>query len=480
MTIWSPQQERIFKETAEGTEHVVVDAKAGSGKTTTLIESIKHIPAGKSWLLVAFNKRNAEELKFRAPTDQGGAIYTLHALGLKTVGGGFPRTSVNQEKLSDIVERVVGRDRDMASYRVSLAKAASLAKATLTKKPEDLDEMIDAYDIDVVEHDRDEFIRRIQATLDMCKVETSSIDFDDMVWYPNLYKLKVKTYDVVLVDEFQDLNESQIQFSMQLCKKKGRIFCYGDRNQAIYNFRGANAASVFSIIETLKPKLLPLSISYRCPVSVVAEAQKYVPEIQAAPGAKHGTVQTITESEMYKLAKPGSFIVSRTNAPMLSIALKFIKMGIPANIRGRDIGQNLLTFIQNSKAKTIPALKEYIDKWATKESERLLKKGKDLLPVTDKAECLRVLVEDCKDVEQVKSRMQKLFSDEDDKSKVLLTSTHRVKGDQNPNVFVLWGTFFGDDQEAQNLRYVAITRSQDKLYFVKSVKIKANDDDSED
>lgn len=476
MPNWSEQQTRVFVETATGTDHVVVDSKAGSGKTTTLIESINHIPAGKSWLLVAFNKRIAEELKMKAP-NEGGAVATLHALGLKTVAGGFPRTAVNQEKLSEVTERVVGRGRDLHSYRASLAKATALAKATLSKTTFDLDEMIDAYDIDIVENDREEFIRRVQTCLDLCKVETSHIDFDDMIWYPNLYKLKVKTYDVVLVDEFQDLNEAQIQFSLQLCKKKGRIFCYGDRNQAIYNFRGANASSVFKIIETLKPKLLPLSISYRCPKQVVQEAQKYVPEIEYAPDAKEGTVDWISESDMYRMAKPGCFIVSRTNAPMLSIALKFIKAGVPANIRGRDIGANLLTFIQNSKAKSITDLRNYIDRWKEKETARLLKKQKDILPITDKWECLRVLTEDCKDVEQVKARMQKLFSDEEDRTKILLTSTHRVKGDQAHNVFVLWGTYFGDDEEARNLRYVAITRSQDKLYFVKSVKVKKEDDE---
>lgn len=476
MTSWSDYQKAVFTETAEGNQHCIIEAKAGSGKTTTLIESINHIPEKQSWLLAAFNKKIAEELKIRAPSDSG-SIYTLHALGLKHISNSFPNITINQDKLPNIVERVVGNGKELFQYRSSIAKTVALAKANLAKTDIEIDDIIDEYDIDLLETNREEFIQRVLTCLDLCKAEIHHVDFDDMCWFPNIFKLKLKKYDTVLIDEYQDLNVSQIKFALQLCKKKGRVFCYGDEFQAIYNFRGANSKSVAQIIKALSPKLLPLSISYRCPVNVIVEAQKYVHDIQAAPGAPMGEVHTITETDLYKIAKPGCFIISRTNAPMLNIALKFIQNGVPANIRGRDIGANLLNFIQNSKAKSIVALKEYADKWREKEVARLVKKQKDVSVINDKWECVNVLIDGCKEVEQVKVRMHRLFSDENDFSKILLTSTHRVKGDQNHNVFVLWSTYFGDDDEARNLRYVAVTRSQDKLYYVKSPKKEKKEED---
>jgi len=467
MVEWSKYQTDIFNETADGKQHVVVNAVAGSGKSSTLIESLKYIPPNQSWLLVAFNKQIADELKSRAPTS--GSVYTLHSLGLKTIASSFPKISVYQDKLSDIIEQLIGKNKDN-DYEKLLDKSVRLAKATLAKSNTDIDDMLDDYNIDLLEYNREEFIANTQACLDLSKAKHSILDFDDMIYFPNVFKLKFKKYDFILIDECQDLNNAQIQFVLQMCKKKTRIFAYLDPYQSIYGFRGANFNQVYASIKSLQPKLLPLSVSYRCPTSVIKLAQKYVPEIEAAPGAKEGEVKYIKSNELFKIAKPGCFIISRTNAPMLKMSLSFIKAGVPAVIRGKDIGANLLYFIKNSKKKSIPALLDYIEKWKAKEISRLVKKKKDISAVIDKYECLMALIEDCKDIEQAKLNLNKIFADDGDSNRILFSSVHRIKGDENKTVFLLWDTFFGDDQEANNLRYVAITRAMDKLYFVTSTK----------
>ena len=45
--VWSAYQLAIFREVAEGKGHTVVRARAGSGKTSTIMEAMKHVPAGK-------------------------------------------------------------------------------------------------------------------------------------------------------------------------------------------------------------------------------------------------------------------------------------------------------------------------------------------------------------------------------------------------------------------------------------------------
>lgn len=62
---WSPFQLAVFADVATGTGHTVVNACAGSGKTTVLVEAISHVPPGLSTLFVAFNKAIAEELARR-------------------------------------------------------------------------------------------------------------------------------------------------------------------------------------------------------------------------------------------------------------------------------------------------------------------------------------------------------------------------------------------------------------------------------
>lgn len=60
----------------DGANVIVVDAKAGSGKTFTLCEGAKHMKG--STVFLAFNKAIAEELKTR-----GLNAMTIHSLGMK-------------------------------------------------------------------------------------------------------------------------------------------------------------------------------------------------------------------------------------------------------------------------------------------------------------------------------------------------------------------------------------------------------------
>ncbi len=53
---------------------------------------------------------------------------------------------------------------------------------------------------------------------------------------------------------------------------------------------GADADALPNMISSMLAKVFPLSKTFRCPVAVVAEAQHYVPDIEAAEWAKPGSV----------------------------------------------------------------------------------------------------------------------------------------------------------------------------------------------
>jgi superfamily I DNA/RNA helicase len=90
--IWSAQQEAIFgwfenSLVPPGTfsQNLVVRARAGTGKTTTILEAILHAPEAKI-LLCAFNKRIAEELTARlSATGSNAVAKTLHSVGFGLV-----------------------------------------------------------------------------------------------------------------------------------------------------------------------------------------------------------------------------------------------------------------------------------------------------------------------------------------------------------------------------------------------------------
>ena len=112
-----------------------------------------------------------------------------------------------------------------------------------------------------------------------------------MIWFPFVYRLNVGKFDVVFVDEAQDLNQAQIAMVLSANKMDGRIIAVGDPAQSIYQFRGADSEAIPNFINKLGAKTLPLSVTYRCPKRVVSLAQEIVPDIMASPGAKDGTVR---------------------------------------------------------------------------------------------------------------------------------------------------------------------------------------------
>src|SRR5262249_29639355 len=62
---WSQYQQAIFNAVRDSRESLLVEAVAGSGKTTTIVEAINYVPEGESVCFLAFNKSIATELGWR-------------------------------------------------------------------------------------------------------------------------------------------------------------------------------------------------------------------------------------------------------------------------------------------------------------------------------------------------------------------------------------------------------------------------------
>ena len=464
---WSELQKDIFRDINKSIDHTVVIARAGSGKTSTIVEGFRYLPKGKKTLMVAFNKSIADELKQRAPSYVD--VMTLHSLGFRAIKQNFGEVILENNKCSTLVSQIIGTDYDLWDLNMSICKCVSLCKGFLFDTPDKIGDLIDKFGIETFELTRKVFIEHVVKALSLCKSTKHIIDFDDMIWFPFVYHLNVGKFDVVFVDEAQDLNASQIVMVMSACKPGGRIIAVGDPAQSIYQFRGADSEAISNFVMKLGAKTLPLSITYRCPKSIVKLAQEVVPDIMAADSAPEGKVHNIQLSEMQKLAKPGDFILSRTNAPLIKYCMAFLKAGIPANIQGKDIGANLIYFIKKSKAKTINSFISYVNTWLKQEFDRLVSEKKDTGTCVDKAECLINLCEGCLTLKDLKETIEKLFNDVDDNKKVIFSTTHKAKGMERDRVFLLVSTYRygpGVEGEEANLWYVAVTRCKDSLFLV--------------
>jgi DNA helicase II / ATP-dependent DNA helicase PcrA len=485
---WSPYQLAIFDDVAHGTGHTVVNACAGSGKTTVLVEAIGHVPAGLSTLFVAFNKPIADELERRL-RGKPVTVSTLHSYGLKTVTAGLGRLRIHKYRVDDFLREWHGDAPETATLRRALSKAVSLAKGALARDADAVDALIDSFGLEVpTTVDRVTFVNEVVRTLARCR-DTSDgcLDFDDMVWLPAVHGLRQRQFDRVFVDERQDLNAAQVEMVLRAVRPDGRICAVGDEFQALYRFTGADARAFEHATARLGAKALPLSISYRCPRAVVGEVHRVLPEIpiEAAPDAVDGEVAYVPRERMehaVRGAQPGDFILSRTNAPLIGLCMKFLRAGRRANIQGRDVGDSLSAFVKKSGAKTVESLRDYVDEWCEKECARLAAKRRDTQAVEDRAACLLELSDGAESVATVLARIDDLFSDRAGEDCIVLSSTHKAKGLERDRVWMLVGTYMrrpGEDE--RNLYYVAATRARRTLYLVEGFeKKKRKWEDEED
>ena len=469
---WSTYQKDIFRDVAYGSGHTIIVARAGSSKTTSLVESIKYIPKKLKTLFVAFNKKIAEELNERINKSYCDTM-TLHSLGFRAIRNAFGSDVVlNNDKAfyiaKELLEPFKASKQEQDDYETiqSLCNIVGLCKGHLIDTPTKIDELMDKFGIDVGDIDREDFIKLVCQCLKQCKNNKKVIDFNDMVWFCAVYNLSPGSYDRVFIDEAQDLNAAQIQLALSACKKDGRICAVGDNFQAIYAFAGADSESINNIQKRLNAKTLPLPISYRCATSIIKLAQELVPDIQPAPFAKEGSVSYIKEKELLTSVAPGDFILSRVNAPLIKYCLKLLKMKVPANIQGRDVGANLSYLIKKSKKKTVESFLIWLTKWGKEEIKRLQEKNRDATIVIDKIECLENLCEEAKTLDDVKDNIKELFVDGDDSKRVILSSVHKSKGLERARVFVLGWTLRESNQEECNIKYVAFTRAKESLFIV--------------
>src|SRR5271168_4443296 len=153
---WSLYQKNIFRDIAQGTGHTVVVARAGSGKTSTIVEGFKYLPKGKKTLMVAFNKSIAEELKQRAPSYVD--VMTLRSLGFRAIKQSFGANVIlENDKCNELIKTLIGDDYDMWEVNQSIAKCVSLCKGFLVDTPSKVGDLIDKVGIEIFEYTRPKF-----------------------------------------------------------------------------------------------------------------------------------------------------------------------------------------------------------------------------------------------------------------------------------------------------------------------------------
>lgn len=86
---WSHYQTAIFDFIQNGQGNAVIEACAGSGKTSTLVKGLSFIDEDKKILLTAFNRDIVKVLTKKTKDFKNTNVTTLHGLGLQMLRYNF-------------------------------------------------------------------------------------------------------------------------------------------------------------------------------------------------------------------------------------------------------------------------------------------------------------------------------------------------------------------------------------------------------
>jgi len=486
----TPEQSAII-DAAKAPQSLIVNALAGTGKTTTLTMLARALPAEPA-LALAFNKKIKEELEKRFPPNF--TVMTMNGLGHRAWAFTInkKRMMIDANKIGRLTTEALkafptSRDQwgsikllvAMAMQRGLVPSQFQHAKSLLPDTPQTWEQM--DYELDLsLSADERKLARRILIS----SIEegfNGCISFDDQIYLPVVFSGAFPRFPIVLVDEAQDLSPLNHQMLKKCCA--GKLIVVGDPRQAIYAFRGADHNSM-STLKSLRPEWieLPLHTTFRCPQAVVERQHSHAPHYRAAPTNPQGMIHDLTSEETWnwktitELASGEIAILCRNNAPLLSMAFKLLRRHIGVNMLGREIGKGLSTLCKKlspERTMAIPDFRTILDGWF--ETERSKAEANEdaskLDSVTDKYECILAVIDNRKpkDVRELIYELDNLFAK--DSGLVTLATGHKAKGLEWDTVIHLdpwripskWAKRPDEITQENNLRYVLETRTKHTL-----------------
>lgn len=454
---------------------LMVRSVAGSGKTKTAIGILEACPARSKKLALAFNKAAAEEIKARAEGIKNLEVKTINSAGDSLLRTRSKRLVVKADKISTDTAYLAECDRrdgqkahvfdfEKVVRLVTLAKARCLIpnspRSAFAPGSDAWNELCARYDVDADGSD----IRMAKRILAMGIRNTNYVDFDDQCYLPVVHDISSRIYDIVVVDEAQDLSPAQQDLVGRFLRPGGVIVFVGDEAQAIYGFRGADSEGMETIARRYGCVRMELDVSHRCSRAIVAEAAKHCRSILASDHASEGTVREMRSYSTDDF-EPSDMVVCRNTAPLVSLGIQLILAGRPALLAD----SSLVPRIRSLAKATIERGDGHLDEWL--ESTRSTRSGCVPQWATDLADCVRTMISQvgC-DMKAIDKRLVQLETG-DGGDPISLNTIHKAKGLEADRVWFLgpsflpspWAKAAWELAQERNLAYVAVTRARSEL-----------------
>ena len=277
--MFNKQQEMIVRH-KDGPAAIL--AGAGSGKTATLIgriQQLSEIVDPRRIVMLTFTNSAAEEMKLRATRVNDNCKNVIACTYHKYCGMMLRRygkiigidpsfeilTGMKYKTLIEYVKSLDDRYETLENF------PSSTKLDTIFSRIVNTDDTIESC---IFGTNYSMYAQEIKDLFNEVKrygLKNQKLNFDDMLVYMNkLLKIDeicekiAKSFDYLMVDEFQDTNTLQLDILFKLSKYNKNIVIVGDTSQSIYKFRGAKVTNIKNFIDNFDDCIVySLSVNYR-------------------------------------------------------------------------------------------------------------------------------------------------------------------------------------------------------------------------
>ena len=483
----------------------------GTGKTQTLLNKVGEYKEAGTPLdrigYFAFTRKAAYEARDRLletylflEKKDVKHFRTLHSFAFRYLG--LQEENVMQEEHYKIIGEECGLRIKYATYEknefngifTSNSEYLSLINLASVRNISILDQLDRNEHLGKIERDK---LQVVAKHIDDYKNTYQLIDYNDMlnrfINQIQLPEAKVPEFDVIFVDEAQDLSLLQWKMIKALQPHTKDIYIAGDDDQAIFGWAGADVDSFinFDAVE------IPLKQSRRVPKIIHQRALLRLDNIKLGrlakpwntPTPEEGTLKIFFSIDPINLSKGDWYILARTNDLLKPILKDLRRRGIYFETKdGRSMNESLYRDILNweawKKGKELNTI----------EVQRLLERfDKKLKETEDKLFKLNDLKKEYKLNSQLqwydaftavtpntKTYIRTMRSNGEDlrlKPRVKVLTLHSSKGGEATNVIILQNqtrntikgatkTIMKQDEE-QRVWYVGLTRCSKNLFLIR-------------
>ena len=483
----------------------------GTGKTHTLLNKvIEYKEAGTPLARIgyfAFTRKAAHEARDRfletfPNLNKKDIKYfrTLHSFAFRYLG--LQEENVMQEEHYKIIGEECGLRIKYATYEknefngifTSNSEYLSLVNLAAVRNISVLDQLDRNEHLGKIERDK---IQVVAKHIEDYKNTYKLIDYNDMlnrfIDQIQLPDAKVPEFDVIFIDEAQDLSLLQWKMITALQSHTKDIYIAGDDDQAIFGWAGADVQSFikFDAVE------IPLKQSRRVPKIIHQRALLRLDNIKLGrlekpwntPTSEEGTIKIFFSIDPIDLSKGDWYILARTNDLLKPILKDLRRRGVYFETKdGRSMSESLYRDILNwekwKKGKELNTI----------EVQRLLERfNKKFKETEDKLFKLNDLKKEYKLNSQLqwydaftavtpntKTYIRTMRSNGEDlrlKPRVKVLTLHSSKGGEASNVIILQNqtrntikgatkTIMKQDEE-QRVWYVGLTRCSKNLFLIR-------------